>query len=119
MITDHLDQTFVWIAGQWMYLFRAVYRWPDGGFLYIGTARPGSGQALPEGRLWPTATIGRRKCSRVMDCGATPRRFASYSMKGRWGGIDITRTRAYCNNRIESDDRHIKRKYSGITEHNP
>ena len=34
-LTWHMDETFVRIAGRWMYLFRAVDSGANGGFLFI------------------------------------------------------------------------------------
>src|SRR5215472_3493533 len=78
--TWHMDETFVRVAGRWMYLFRAV----DSG----GPARVFTRDGL---RSYPAAI------RELQEEGHLPRRCRQ-------------RTGRYCNNRIESDHRHVKRR---------
>src|SRR5689334_15907698 len=108
--TWHMDETFVRIAGKWMYLFRAV---------------DGSGQTvefyLSETRDRHAAKLFLERALANPD-NRPPQVFArdglrSYSAAirelqadGRVKRRCRQRTRRYCNNRIESDHRHIKRR---------
>ena len=108
--TWHMDETFVRIGGRWMYLFRAV---------------DGSGQTvdfyLSETRDREAAKLFLK---RAMDNGDNrpPRVFARDGLRSYPSAIRELqeeghlhrccrqRTRRYCNNRIESDHRAVKRR---------
>src|SRR5579859_1413433 len=108
--TWHVDETFVRIAGKWMYLFRAVdshgqtvdfllseTRDREAAKLFLQKAlanpdnRPPHVLARDGLRSYPAAI------REVQTDGSLPPRCRQ-------------RTRRYCNNRIESDQRHIKRR---------
>src|SRR5215472_11500846 len=108
--TWHMDETFVRIAGRWMYLFRAVdsggqtvdfYLWETRDceaaklFLIRALANPDNRPARVFARDGlPSYSAAIRE---LQEEGHLPRRSRQ-------------RTRRYCNNRIESDHRHVKRR---------
>jgi transposase, IS6 family len=108
--TWHMDETFVRIAGNWMYLFRAV---------------DGHGQTvdfyLSETRDREAAKLFLQKALANPD-NQPPQVFARDGLRSYPAAIrdlqadgHVTRrcrqrTRRYCNNRIESDHRHVKRR---------
>src|ERR1044071_9406226 len=108
--TWHMDETFVRIAGNWMYLFRAV---------------DSHGQTVDfyhsESRDREAAKLFLQKALANPDNQA-PHVFARDGLRsyaaanrelqgdGRLARRCRQRTRRYCNNRIESDHRHIKRR---------
>src|SRR4051794_20279426 len=76
--TWHMDETFVRIAGNWMYLFRAV----DGHGQTVDFTSPRRGTEWPPScswsKRWPTPTTSRRTYSPEMVCEAIRRRFESF-----------------------------------------
>jgi IS6 family transposase len=108
--TWHMDETFIRVAGKWMYLFRAVDSHGQTVDFY-----------LSETRDRQAAKLFLHKALANSD-NRPPRVFArdglrSYSAALRElqsEGCIVRRcrqrTRRYCNNRIESDHRHIKRR---------
>ena len=80
--TWHIDETFVKIAGQWMYLFRAV---------------DSSGQTVD---FYLSETRDRLR--------SYPAAIRELQNEGQLRRSCRHRTRRYANNRIESDHRHIK-----------
>ena len=108
--TWHMDETFVRIAGNWMYLFRAVDSHGQTVDFY-----------LSESRDREAAKLFLQKALANPDNQA-PHVFARDGLRsyaaairelqgdGRLARRCRQRTRRYCNNRIESDHRHIKRR---------
>lgn len=112
--TWHMDETFVRISGKWLYLFRAV---------------DSAGQTvdfyLSETRDREAAKLFLKKALANSDNRA-PRVFARDGLRSypaairelqREGHVHrrcCQRTRRYCNNRIESDHRAIKRRLRGM-----
>jgi transposase, IS6 family len=108
--TWHMDETFVRIAGKWLYLFRAV---------------DSAGQTvdfyLSETRDREAAKLFLKRALANTD-NRPPRVFARDGLRSYAAAIrelqeegDVhrccrQRTRRYCNNRIESDHRAIKRR---------
>src|SRR5689334_3643827 len=58
---------------------------------------------------WPTPTTALRKCSPEMDCGAIRPRSGNCRSRVTYPALP-TADPSYCNNRIESDHRHLKRR---------
>ena len=77
--TWHMDETFVRIAGKWLYLFRAVDGHGQTVDFYLSETRDRVAAKLFSKR-WPTPTIGLRASSLEMGCEAIRRRFGSF----RW-----------------------------------
>ena len=108
--TWHMDETFVRIAGRWMYLFRAVDSGGQTIDFYLSATRDREAakcflkQALANPDNQPPHVFARD-------------RLRSYpaAIRELQGGGELPRncrhrTRRYSNNRIESDHRHIKRR---------
>jgi IS6 family transposase len=108
--TWHMDETFVRIAGRWMYLFRAVDSYGQTVDFY-----------LSESRDREAAKIFLKKALANAD-NRPPHVFARDGLRSYPAAIRELqgeeqvnrhcrqRTRRYCNNRIESDHRHVKRR---------
>jgi transposase-like protein len=105
-----MDETFVRVAGKWLYLFRAV----DGGGqtvdFYLSETRDREAakmflkKALENTDNQPPHVFvrdGLRSCSAAL---------RDLQNEGRLTGACRQRSRPYDNNRIESDHRHIKRR---------
>jgi transposase, IS6 family len=108
--TWHMDETFIRIAGKWMYLFRAVDAHGQTVDFYLSETRDRLAaklflqQALGNPDNQPPhvfARDGLRSC---------PAAIRELQAEGNVSQPCRQRTRRYCNNRIESDHRHIKRR---------
>jgi transposase-like protein len=108
--TWHMDETFVRIAGKWLYLFRAVDSHGQTVDFYLSETRDREAAKLflekalanPDNRLPHVfARDGLR---------SYPAALRELQTEGRLPQRCRQRTRRYCNNRIESDHRHIKRR---------
>jgi transposase, IS6 family len=108
--TWHMDETFVRIAGRWMYLFRAVDSAGQTVDFYLSETRDREAAkvflkkalANPDNRLPHVfARDGLR---------SYPAAIRELQNEGRLRSTCRQRTTRYCNNRIESDHRHIKRR---------
>jgi len=108
--TWHMDETFVRVANWWMYLFRAVDSGGQTVDFYLSETRDCEAAKLflkralanPDNR--PARVLARdglrsyaAAIRELQEEGHLPRRCRQ-------------RTRRYCNNRIESDHRHVKRR---------
>jgi transposase, IS6 family len=108
--TWHMDETFVRIAGRWTYLFRAVDSHGDTVDFYLSEARDREAAktflkkalANPDNR--PPQVLCRDGLRSYV---AAVRELRA---EGQVGPHCRQRSRRYCNNRIESDHRHIKRR---------
>lgn len=108
--TWHMDETFVRIAGKWMYLFRAVDSHGQTVDFYLSETRDREAAKLflekalgnPDNR---TPQVFARDGLR-----SYPAAIRELQADGRVKRRCRQRTRRYCNNRIESDHRHIKRR---------
>jgi transposase, IS6 family len=108
--TWHMDETFVRIAGKWMYLFRAVDAHGQTVDFYLSDTRDRE-----------AAKLFLKKALTNAD-NRPPHVFArdglrSYpaAIRELQAGGDVARgcrqrARRYCNNRIECDHRHVKRR---------
>src|SRR4051812_36105331 len=104
-----MDETFVRIAGKWMYLFRAVDGHGQTVDFYLSETRDRVAaklflqQALDPDNQPPNVFAGDGLRS-------YPAAIRELQAEGKVAGRCRQRTRPYCNNRIESDNRHIKRR---------
>ena len=108
--TWHMDETFVRIAGKQMYLFRAVDSHGQTVDFYLSQTRDREAAKLflkramsnPDNR--PPHVFARDGLR------SYPAAIRELQTEGRVPQHCRQRTRPYCNNRIESDHRHIKRR---------
>jgi len=108
--TWHMDETFVRIAGRWMYLFRAVDSQGQTVDFYLSETRDREAAkcflkralANPDNR--PPRVFSRDGLR------SYPAAIRELQREGRLRQPCRQRTRRYCNNRIESDHRHVKRR---------
>jgi transposase, IS6 family len=108
--TWHIDETFVRIAGQWMYLFRAVDGTGQTVDFYLSATRDREAAKIflrralanPDNR--PPHVFARDRLR------SYPAAIRELQEEGWLTGRCRQRTRPYCNNRIESDHRHVKRR---------
>jgi IS6 family transposase len=107
--TWHMDETFVRIAGKWMYLFRAVDSYGQTVDFYLSETRDREAAKIFLKRA--LANPDHRPphvCARdgLRSYPAALRELQNEGQVGQYR----QRTQQYCNNRIESDHRHIKRR---------
>jgi transposase, IS6 family len=108
--TWHMDETFVRVAGRWMYLFRAVDSHGDTVDFYLSETRDREGAKIflkralanPDNR--PPSVFARDGLR------SYPAAIRELQAEGHIQWRCRHRTRRYANNRIESDHRHIKRR---------
>src|SRR5215813_286514 len=108
--TWHMDETFVRIAGRWLYLFRAVDSQGQTVDFYLSETRDREAAkcflkkalANPDNR--PPRVVARDGLR------SYPAAIRELQGEGRMQGSCRQRTRRYANNRIESDHRSIKRR---------
>ena len=108
--TWHMDETFVRIAGRWMYLFRAVDSGGQTVDFYLSETRDREAaknfleQALATPDNRPPHVLARDGLR------SYPAAIRDLHAEGQLDGCCRQHTRRYRNNRIESDHRHIKRR---------
>ena len=108
--TWHMDETVVRIAGRWMYLFRALHNEGQTVNFYLSETRDREAakcflrraSANPDNR--PPHVLAR---DRLRSHAAAIRELQD---EGQLHRSCRHRARRYANNRIESDDRHVKRR---------
>src|SRR5262249_50972167 len=108
--TWHMDETFVRVAGRWMYLFRAVDSGGQTVDFYLSETRDCEAAKLflkralanPDNR--PARVFGRDGLR------SYPAAIRELQEEGHLPRRCRQRTGRYCNNRIESDHRHVKRR---------
>jgi len=108
--TWHMDETFVRIAGKQMYLFRAVDSQGQTVDFYLSETRDREAAKLFLRRAManpdnPPPHVFARDGLR-----SYPAAIRELQVEGHVRQHCRQRTRPYCNNRIESDHRHIKRR---------
>jgi transposase-like protein len=109
-LTWHMDETFVRIAGRWMYLFRAVDSGGQTVDFYLSATRDREAAkcflrralANPDNR--PPHVFARDGLR------SYPAAIRELQKEGHLRRTCKHRTRRYANNRIESDHRHVKRR---------
>ena len=108
--TWHMDETFVRIAGKWMYLFRAVDGHGQTVDFYLSETRDRVAaklflqQALANPDNRPPHVFARDGLR------SYPAAIRELQTEGSVTRQCRQRTRRHCNNRIESDHRHVKRR---------
>ena len=108
--TWHVDETFVRIAGRWMYLFRAVDSSGQTVDFYLSETRDREAakiflkQAMQNPDNRPVRVLARDGLR------SYPAALRELQNEGDLEFRCRQRTRRYANNRIESDHRHVKRK---------
>src|SRR6516162_2348638 len=108
--TWHMDETFVRIAGRWMYLFRALDSGGQTVDFYLSETRDREAaknfleQALATPDNRPPHVLARDGLR------SYPAAIRDLHAEGQLDGCCRQHTRRYCNNRIESHHRHIKRR---------
>ena len=88
--TWHMDETFVRIAGKWVYLFRAVDSHGQTVDFYLSATRDREAAKIFLKKPWRMPIIGRHTCLPETACGAIRRRFASSRARGGFGGIAVS-----------------------------
>ena len=78
--------------------------------LFVGNARPGSCQDLPEEALWPPPTIDLPRCSPGTVCGAIRQWFETYRKRVRFGIFAGSGRGDTAITGSEPDHRHAKRR---------
>ena len=108
--TWHMDETFVRIAGKWLYLFRAVDSHGQTVDFYLSETRDREAaklflkKALANADNRPPNVLARDGLR------SYPAAVRELQAEGRVSQHCRQRTRRYSNNRIESDHRHVKRR---------
>lgn len=108
--TWHMDETFVRIAGRWLYLFRAVDSGGQTVEFYLSETRDREAakiflkKALANADNRPPHVFARDGLR------SYPAAIRELQGEGQLRRNCRQRTQRYCNNRIESDHRHIKRR---------
>ena len=112
--TWHVDETFVRVAGKWMYLFRAVDSRGQTVDFYLSETRDREAakiflkKALENTDNQPPHVFVRDGLR------SYPAAIRELQKEKHLTGACRQRTRQYANNRIESDHRHIKRRLRGM-----
>jgi transposase, IS6 family len=106
----HLDETYVRIAGRWMYLFRAVDSHAETVDFYLAETRDREAAKvfLKKALANPDNRPPQVFCRDGLR--SYPAALRVLRAEGQIGLHCRQRTRRYCNNRIESDHRHVKRR---------
>jgi transposase-like protein len=105
-----MDETFVRVAGRWMYLFRAVDSGGQTVDLYLSETRDREAakiflrRALANADNRPPGVFARDGLR------SDPAIIRDLQEEGHLHVRCRQRTRRYCNKRIESDHRHVKRR---------
>ena len=108
--TWHLDETYVRVAGHWLYLFRAVDSAGQTVDFYLSETRDREAakvflkRALANGDNRPPGVFARDGLR------SYPAAIRELQEEGHLRDRCRQRTQQYCNNRIESDHRHVKRR---------
>jgi len=108
--TWHMDETFVRIAGKWLYLFRAVDSQGQTVDFYLSDTRDREAaklflkKALANADNTPPNVLARDGLR------SYPAALRELQAEGHVSQHCRQRTRRYSNNRIESDHRHVKRR---------
>src|SRR5689334_20905574 len=108
--TWHIDETFVRIAGKWMYLFRAVDAHSQTVDFYLSETRDREAAKLFLKRALANADNRPPHVFARDGLRSYPAAIRELQAEAHVRGRCQQRTRRYCNNRIESDHRHVKRR---------
>jgi len=108
--TWHMDETFVRIAGKWMYLFRAVDAHGQTVDFYLAETREREAAKLFLKRALANADNRSPHVFARDGLRSYPAAIRELQAEGQVARHCRQRTRRYGNNRIESDHRHVKRR---------
>jgi transposase-like protein len=108
--TWHMDETYVRIAGRWMYLFRAVDSCGETVDFYLSETRDAEAAKifLKKALANPDNRPPRVFCRDGLR--SYPAAIRELQAEGHLPRRCRHRTRRYSNNRVESDHRHVKRR---------
>src|SRR5689334_7554944 len=113
-LTWHMDETFVRIAGNQMYLFRAVDSHGATVDFYLSETRDREAAKLFLQREMENPDNPPPGVFAHDGLRSYPAAIRELKAEGRMRQHCRQRTRPYCNNRIESDHRHIKRRFRAM-----
>src|ERR1051325_4190870 len=108
--TWHMDETFIRIAGKWMYLFRAVDSRGQTVDFYLSQTRDREAAKLFLKRALANPDNSPPHVFARDGLRSYPAAIRELQANGQVARHCRQRTRRYCNNRVESDHRHIKRR---------
>jgi transposase-like protein len=108
--TWHLDETFVRVGGRWMYLFRAVDSAGQTVDFYLSETRDREAAKLFLKRALANADNRPPRVLARDGLRIYPAAVRELQEEGHQHRRCRQRTQRYCNNRIESDHRHVKRR---------
>ncbi len=107
--TWHMDETFVRVGGRWMYLFRAVDSGGQTVDFYLSETRDREAAKIFLQRALANADNRSPGVLARDGLRSYPAAIRELQKEGQLHRCR-QRTRRYCNNRIESDHRHVKRR---------
>src|SRR5215469_6582735 len=108
--TWHMDETFVRISGRWLYLFRAVDSQGQTVDFYLSETRDREAAKLFLKRALANADNRPPRVFARDGLRSYPAAVRELQAEGYLHRRCRQRTRRYCNNRIESDHHHLKRR---------
>ena len=108
--TWHMDETFVRVAGKWMYLFRAVEAHGQTVDFYLSETRDREAAKLFLQRALDNPDNRRPHVLARDGLRSYPAAIRELQAEAHVPRHCQQQTRRYCNNRIESDHRHVKRR---------
>lgn len=108
--TWHMDETYVRVAGRWMYLFRAVDSGGQTVDFYLSETRDREAAKLFLERALANADNRPPRVFARDGLRSYPAAIRELQNEGKLHRQCRQRTHRYCNNRIESDHRAVKRR---------
>ena len=108
--TWHMDETFVRVGGRWMYLFRAVDSAGQTVDFYLSESRDREAAKLFQKRALANTDNEPPRVFARDGLRSYPAAIRELQQEGHLHRRCQQRTKRYCNNRIESDHRHVKRR---------
>ena len=108
--TWHVDETFVRIAGKWMYLFRAVDAHGQTVDFYLSETRDREAEKIFLQKALANPDNWRPHVFATDGLRSAPAALRELKAEGKVKRRCCQRTHRFANNRIESDHRHVKRR---------
>ena len=108
--TWHMNETFVRIAGKWMYLLRAVDSSGQTVDFYLSETRDREAAKIFRKRALADPDNRPQNVFARDGLRSYPAAIRDLQAEGQLHRMGRQRTGRYCNNRIESDHRHVKRR---------
>jgi transposase, IS6 family len=112
--TWHMDETFVRIAGRWMYLFRTIDSGGQTVDFYLSERRDREAAKIFLKRALANPDNGVPSVFARDGLRSYPAAIRELQAEGHVRHSCRQRTRRYSNNRIESDHRHVKRRLKAM-----